>query len=69
VHELLELMCDDAADVRAFFRSPLLPHPRATRVVYWQYHFTTPAQRRATGAWWRRERLAATTPVRCAAVP
>lgn len=69
VHELLELMCEDAADVRAFFRSPLPPHPRATRVVYWQYHFTTPAERRATGAWWRRELLAVTVPVRCAATP
>jgi hypothetical protein len=29
--------------------------PRYLRVVLWQYWFTTPDERRATGAWWRRE--------------
>jgi hypothetical protein len=29
--------------------------PRYLRIVLWQYWFTTPAERRATGAWWRRE--------------
>jgi hypothetical protein len=69
VHVLLERMCEDSAAVRPFFSdspSPLPEHPRAVRVVYWQYHFTTPAEKRATGAWWRRERLGATVPVRCA---
>jgi hypothetical protein len=67
---LLERMCEDSDAVRPFFRESardaLPPHPRAARVVYWQYHFTTPAEKQATGAWWRRERLAATAPVRCA---
>jgi hypothetical protein len=70
---LLERMCEDAAAVRPFFTDapggPLPDRPRAARVVYWQYHFTTPAERRATGAWWRRERLAATRPVLCAGTP
>jgi lipase maturation factor 1 len=66
---LLERMCEDADAVRPFFAAPLPDHPRAVRVVYWQYHFTTPAEKRATGAWWRRERLAATAPVRCASAP
>ena len=69
VHMLLERMCEDGDSVRPFFREPLPAHPSAARIVYWQYHFTTPAERRATGAWWRRERLAATAPVRCAATP
>jgi hypothetical protein len=69
VHMLLERMCEDAAAVRPFFRDFLPTHPRAVRVVYWRYHFTTPAEKRATGAWWRRERLAALPPVPCAAVP
>jgi hypothetical protein len=59
--------------VRPFFaddaRAPLPAHPRAVRVVYWQYHFTTPAQRRATGAWWRRALVAAAPAVRCAGSP
>src|SRR5204862_8121054 len=42
VHMLLERMCEDADPVRSFFRAPLPPHPRAARVVYWQYNFTTP---------------------------
>ena len=31
--------------------------PRAVRTVIWQYHFTTPAEKHATGAWWRRTSL------------
>jgi hypothetical protein len=69
LHVLLERMCEDADAVRPFFRDLLPAHPAAVRVSYWQYHFTTLAERRATGAWWRRERLGATAPVRCAAVP
>jgi hypothetical protein len=69
VHVLLERMCEDADAVRPFFVDPLPAHPRAVRVVYWQYHFTTLAEKRATGAWWRRERIAARAPVRCAVAP
>jgi hypothetical protein len=73
VQMLLERMCEDAASVRPFFsdepRARLPDRPRAVRVVYWQYHFTSPAEKRATGAWWRRERLAATRPVLCAGAP
>jgi hypothetical protein len=29
--------------------------PKHVRAVLYQYHFTTPAQRRIDGAWWRRE--------------
>jgi lipase maturation factor 1 len=29
--------------------------PRHIRAVRYDYHFTTPAERRATGAWWKRE--------------
>jgi hypothetical protein len=65
VHVLLERMCEDAASVRDFFSAPLPAHPRAVRVVYWRTQFSTPAEKRATGAWWRRERVAATVPVPC----
>jgi hypothetical protein len=73
VHVLLERMCEDADAVRPFFaddaRAALPAHPRAVRVVYWQYHFTTPAERRATGAWWRRAPVAAAPAIRCAVAP
>jgi hypothetical protein len=39
------------------------------RIVYWQYHFASRAEKRATGAWWTRERLAATPPVPCPVAP
>ncbi len=65
VHVLLERMCEDAASVRDFFSAPLPAHPRAVRIVYWRTWFATPAEKRATGAWWRRERVAATVPVPC----
>jgi len=72
VHMLLERMCEDSAAVRPFFSElgdAMPAHPRAVRVVYWQYHFATPAEKRATGAWWTRERLAATPPVPCPVAP
>jgi hypothetical protein len=37
--------------------------PRYVRAVLWDYHFTDTATRRATGAWWRRERLGLYCPV------
>jgi lipase maturation factor 1 len=69
VHVLLERMCEDADAMRPFFAAPLPARPRAVRVVYWQYHFASAAEHRATGAWWTRERLAATAPVRCPVAP
>lgn len=37
--------------------------PRYIRAVLYRYHFTDPAARRATGAWWRREPLGLYCPV------
>jgi hypothetical protein len=34
-------------------------------VVFYRYHFTTPDERRATGAWWKREPAGALKPVQC----
>jgi hypothetical protein len=31
--------------------------PRYLRLVLWDYRFTSPAERRESGAWWHRERL------------
>jgi hypothetical protein len=65
VSTLVERMCEDAAAVQSLFRDPLPPHPPAVRLAYWQYHFTTRAERRATGAWWRRDLLGTTRPIPC----
>ncbi len=37
--------------------------PRYLRAVVYRYHFTDPAVRGATGAWWRREPLGLYCPV------
>jgi len=33
----------------------LISPPRFIRARVWEYHFTTSAQRRATGNWWKRD--------------
>jgi hypothetical protein len=45
------------ADVLALFRANPFPDkpPLQVRAVLWQYWFTTMAEKRATGLWWRRE--------------
>ncbi len=49
--------------LRLFARDPFDgKRPIAVRVVKWQYWFTTPAERRATGAWWRRQEIGEYTP-------
>jgi hypothetical protein len=62
---LLERMCEDAPAVQSLFLAPLPAHPGYVRVAYWQYHFTTPEEKRATGAWWRRDILTAARPILC----
>jgi hypothetical protein len=46
-------------DVLLLFAGNPFPHgpPRQVRVVHWQYWFTTPAEKRAQGMWWRRQQL------------
>jgi hypothetical protein len=65
VATLLGRLCEDPSAVQPLFRSPLPPQPDAVRMTYWQYHFTTRAERRATGAWWRRTLLTAHPAVAC----
>jgi hypothetical protein len=31
--------------------------PRYVRAIFYRYRFTTAAERRETGAWWKREEL------------
>jgi hypothetical protein len=65
VSALLGKMCEDPAAVQPLFRAPLPPHPSAVRIVYWQYRFSTDAQRRASAAWWQRARLAISRAIPC----
>jgi hypothetical protein len=60
-HRLL----DDSAPVTALLEKNPFPRapPRFLRATVYDYHFTDPATRRATGAWWRRAPLGLYCPV------
>ncbi|HEY2585400.1 MAG TPA: lipase maturation factor family protein [Tepidisphaeraceae bacterium] len=48
----------DPAVLALMARNPFPDHPpKYVRIALYDYHFTTPAQRRATGAWWVRTRI------------
>jgi len=65
VTTLVERMCEDPAAVQPLFREPLPSHAAAVRIVYWRYVFTSRAERRATGAWWSRARVATSRVIVC----
>jgi len=50
-------LAEQSPDVLALFRRDPFAGapPRAVRTVLWQYWFTTRAERRSGGSWWRRE--------------
>jgi lipase maturation factor len=54
----VRLLANDA-DVLSLFRNNPFPKapPKRVRAVLWQYWFTTMAEKRATGNWWRRQLL------------
>jgi hypothetical protein len=54
---LTRLLDGDAAVVRLLGPNPLAGRPRYVRLAYYQYQFTTRAERAITGAWWKREFL------------
>jgi hypothetical protein len=58
IHTEQNLLRGDA-DVLALFASNPFPGtpPKQIRAVLWQYWFTTPGEKRATGLWWRRQLL------------
>jgi hypothetical protein len=68
VGALLEHLCRDPASVQSLFAGALPAQPAAVRIVFWDYRFTSPTTRRETGAWWERQQVAETHPLRCAQV-
>jgi hypothetical protein len=53
---LRKLLVADPATLRLLRSAPFgAQPPAAVRAVQYHYRFTTPAERRATGAWWHRE--------------
>ena len=68
VQTLLERMCADPQAVDPLFTTPLPPAPKAVRVVFYAYRFSTPRDKRERGAWWTRQQVAATREASCAAL-
>jgi hypothetical protein len=56
---LQKLLDDDRPTLRLLRHNPFPDAPpRYVRASLFHYRFTTPGERRATGAWWQRERVA-----------
>ncbi len=60
-----ERLLSGSPDVLALFAGNPFPNepPKEIRAVLWQYWFTSLAEKRATGMWWRREMLGIYAPV------
>lgn len=59
-----ERLLENDRDVLELFRRNPFPNapPKQVRAVLWQYWFTSMAEKRATGNWWRREYLGTYAP-------
>ena len=65
VSGLLSALCEDPQAVAPLFSRPPPPDIRAVRLAFWDYRFTSADQRRATGAWWARQLVHTSDPIRC----
>jgi predicted DCC family thiol-disulfide oxidoreductase YuxK len=63
--QMCRRLLEGSRPVGALFETNPFPRapPRFLRAVVYDYHFTTPEERRRTGAWWRREQLGLYCPV------
>ncbi len=52
---VMRMLEGEAAVLDLLGPNPLPAPPRYARLVYYQYHFTSSAERAKTGAWWKRE--------------
>jgi hypothetical protein len=69
VTALLDRLCADPSAVASIFeRTPPL-HVLAVRIAFWDYRFTTPAERRASSAWWVRRYVGAAQSIPCSPSP
>lgn len=53
---MAKLLQNDANTLSLIDKNPFPGKPpKYVRALLYEYHFTTPEERRATGAWWNRE--------------
>lgn len=69
VTALLDRLCEDPTAVASLFTTTLPLHVQAVRIAFWDYRFTTPAERRATSAWWTRRDIGAGRSIPCSPSP
>jgi hypothetical protein len=65
VVNLLDRACNDPDAIDPLFTERLPSKPAAVQLSFWRYHFTTPEERRQTGAFFRREKGVVTRPIPC----
>ncbi|MSP59747.1 MAG: lipase maturation factor family protein [Myxococcales bacterium] len=65
VATLIDRLCHDPSAVERLFAASLPAKPEAVRIAFHRYYFTTRDERRATGAWWRRELIGASRSLSC----
>ncbi len=65
VQTLLRRLCEDPQAVHSLFVDPLLSKPHAVRIEFFEYHFTTPEERKHSGNWWTRTALNTPITVSC----
>jgi len=58
---LIQKLLEGDANALSLLRTNPFPDrpPRLVRAQYYEYRFTTPAEHRATGAWWSRRLIGA----------
>ena len=66
VHKLVDRMCHDPEAVQGFFAEPLPEQPRAVKIAFHRYTFTTLDERSETGNWWKRTYIGQSQPMLCA---
>ena len=65
VATLLARLCEDPSAVADLFQSSLPLHPTSVRIVFWEYAFTSAAEKHNTGAWWTRHEIGSTQSFAC----
>jgi hypothetical protein len=66
VRSLVQRVCRDPSAVESLFAEPLPGAPRAVRLVFWRYRFTS---RVRDDPWWSRDVVAETGAIECQGVP
>ena len=65
VAALLERACHEPGVIQGLFAEALPAAPAVVRMAFYRYRFTTGEERRATGAWWKRDLVEVSRQVGC----